>query len=240
MYTDDKDEKLNEVFGNYVGDGPSPQTGATGRAKAFMEKKAVRRTVAVPVAEPVAAGKGTRSGLPVSGKAKIAFLAAAFLLLLVALVFIFRPFSPAGPAPLSQPCYLLREQLTETDAEYERKDFLPFVEKDRVNVYREFSLKDDVSYHAGRNIVVYYVEYFSGTLPVRLYVEPEGTFLQGLEKYKSLPAFGRFGGTDFSAELGAGSSLVYFSRNGYGYNLEVFTSDRAAVETLLEDIGSRL
>ena len=167
------------------------------------------------------------------------FAIAAALLIGILLIWRFTAKPQEFPLRLS-PVSL--SALTEKESAYEEKEFLPFIEKDSVTVYKEYALKENAENYRAGDVVAYYLEYtFQNGIRGKLYVEAENVFLDNLASYKLFEIEQKterntyyIDDTDVNKKI----SYFYFSHGSYGYNLEVSTVEESEIKTILQNIDN--
>ena len=130
-----KDERLEALFSEYAQDEKMPPVNVMQAAKEYMNKERVTEQVAVPVT----AGENG-SDRPVNGSRnnKTLYIAAIGLFLVLAALICYFALKKldvlefhTSLSPVSS------EQITEVNADYSEKEFLPFVNSSAVTEYKE-------------------------------------------------------------------------------------------------------
>ena len=135
-----KDEQLNALFREYVEEEKSPPESVTLKAKQLMGKETERVEEVVPALAAEAEG-GTVGEKRRLINTKALYFAIAAVALLIGILLIWRFAAKPQEFPLRLSPVSL-SALTEKESAYEEKDFLPFIEKDSVTVYKEYALKE--------------------------------------------------------------------------------------------------
>lgn len=235
-----KDEQLNALFREYVEEEKSPPESVTLKAKQLMGKETERVEEVVPALAAEAEG-GTVGGKRrlINTKALYFAIAAAALLIGILLIWRFTAKPQEFPLRLS-PVSL--SALTEKESAYEEKEFLPFIEKDSVTIYKEYALKENAENYRAGDVVAYYLEYtFQNGIRGKLYVEAENVYLDNLASYKLFESEQKTERNTYyidDTDVNKKVSYFYFSYGSYGYNLEVSTVEESEIKTILQNIDN--
>ncbi len=231
-----KDEELNTLFRAFVAERQSPPPSVSQKAKLLMGGK-VAETAKEEIFSHAAGGEGVFRGR--TAKRQLGYsLAAALLALLSATLFLLYAIrqpslSLIGSTPLE------RSALTERTTEYSEKDFLPFIEKNSVTCYTEFSLKEDADRYHANDVVAYYLEYRTEGVSLFLYVESKGVYLTETNDYKQARALHKYDKISFRVDTDSKQTfaLCYFTHDRYGYNLGILSADKEKIEEILKTIN---
>lgn len=233
-----KDERLEALFSEYAQDEKMPPVNVMQAAKEYMNKERVTEQVAVPV---TVTADENGSDRPVNGSRnnKTLYIAAIGLfLVLAALICYFALKKPdrleflMGLSPVSS------EQITEVNADYSEKEFLPFVNSSAVTEYKEYVLNEAVGYHEKGDTAAYYISYNSSeNIEISVYVEAGGLYLTALDEYKQITTEKELDGIIFYFSQGKNNSLCYFNYNNFGYNIKIDTTDRSVANGILTFIS---
>jgi len=242
---EEKDEKLNALFKDYISKEDSPSEDTTKEAIEFMRS---RREEEVPVAA-MAASDG---GAPVikNGRKKyyIVAIAAGFLLLCGMFVFFMSQRGNAWDVSTALGLESVsKEQLDESisaisETSTSDDGFLNFVPFEAVKEYREYPLIEDVGDYGAGDCVIYYVEYSDGGLEVKLYAEAEGICWDELNFYKQCERAVVYSDVTFYYDIDEASatSYAYFRTDSFGYDIEISTADKAALQDFLTKIAKKI
>ena len=130
------------------------------------------------------------------------------------------------------------EQITEVNADYSEKEFLPFVNSSAVTEYKEYVLNEAVGYHEKGDTAAYYISYNSSeNIEISVYVEADGLYLTALDEYKQITTEKELDGIIFYFSQGKNNSLCYFNYNNFGYNIKIDTTDRSVANGILTFIS---
>lgn len=233
-----KDERLEALFSEYAQDEKMPPVNVMQAAKEYMNKERVTEQVVVPVT--VTAGENG-SDRPVNGSRnnKTLYIAAIGLFLVLAALICYFALKKLdvlefhmGLSPVSS------EQITEVNADYSEKEFLPFVNSSAVTEYKEYVLKEAVGYHEKGDTAAYYISYNSSeNIEISVYVEADGLYLTALDEYKQITTEKELDGIIFYFSQGKNNSLCYFNYNNFGYNIKIDTTDRSVANGILTFIS---
>lgn len=233
---DKKDEELSALFCAFVEEKQSPPPSITQKAKALMNGN-VAETAKEEILSQSTGGESVSRGNS-SNKKSSYYLAAAVLALLSAMLFLLYAIrqpslSLIGSTPLE------RSALTERTTEYSEKDFLPFIEKNSVTCYTEFSLKEDADRYHANDVVAYYLEYRTEGVSLFLYVESKGVYLTETNDYKQARALHKYDKISFRVDTDSKQTfaLCYFTHDRYGYNLGILSADKEKIEGILKTIN---
>ena len=233
-----KDERLDALFSEYAQNEKMPSVNVTQAAKEYMNKERGTEQVAVPVTVTASENGSDR---PVNGSRnnKALYIAAIGLfLVLAALICYFALKKPdrleflMGLSPVSS------EQITEVNADYSEKDFLPFVKSSAVTEYKEYILNEAVDYYEKGDTAAYYISYNSSeNIEISVYVEADGLYLTALDEYKQITTEKELDGIIFYFSQEKNNSLCYFNYNNFGYNIKIDTTDRSVANGVLTFIS---
>lgn len=233
-----KDERLEALFSEYAQDEKMPPVNVMQAAKEYMNKERVNEQVAVPVT--ITAGENG-SDRPVNGSRnnKKLYIAAIGLFLVLAALICYFALKKldvlefhAGLSPVSP------EQITEVNADYSEKEFLPFVNSSAVTEYKEYVLNEAVGYHEKGDTAAYYISYNSSeNIEISVYVEADGLYLAALDEYKQITTEKELDGIIFYFSQGKNNSLCYFNYNNFGYKIKIDTTDRSVANGILTFIS---
>lgn len=233
-----KDERLETLFSEYAQDEKMPPVNVMQSAKEYMSKERVTEQVAVPVT--VTAGENG-SDRPVNGSRnnKALYVAAIGLfLVLAALICYFAFKKPDGLEFLTGLSPVSSEQITEVNADYSEKEFLPFVNSSAVTEYKEYILNEAVGCYEKGDTAAYYISYNSSeNIEISVYVEADGLYLTTLDEYKQITTEKELDGIIFYFSQGKNNSLCYFNYNNFGYNIKIDTTDRSVANGILTFIS---
>ena len=233
-----KDERLEALFSEYAQDEKMPPVNVMQAAKGYMNKERVTEQVAVPVT--VTAGENG-SDRPVNGSRsnKAVFIAVIglFLAFVVWICCVVLK-KPGGFEFFSDLSPVSSEQITEVNADYSEKEFLPFVNSSAVTEYKEYVLNEAVGYHEKGDTAAYYISYNSSeNIEISVYVEADGLYLTALDEYKQITTEKELDGIIFYFSQGKNNSLCYFNYNNFGYNIKIDTTDRSVANGILTFIS---
>ena len=230
----DKDEKLSELFSAYTSEEKSPDISATNKAKEYMNKTRVAEKATVTAAE-TAGGSSVGSGAGVNNRKKtlITVAVAVFLIALAIVCYHVANGKSGGGANFSSSA-LKTVEITEDNvtsaANYEDKDFLPFIESKYVEGYDEYKLKKSAAGYEKGAVVVYYVkvditenEEIADT-EFEIFVELPRVKMKKLDEYKNAPKSTKIENITFYYGSEDGDAY-YFVYNDYGYNLKIINAD---------------
>lgn len=233
-----KDERLESLFSEYVQDEKMPPVNVTQAAKEYMNKERVTEQVAVPVT--VTAGEnGSDRPMDGSRSNKAVFIAVIglFLAFVVWICCVVLK-KPGGFEFFSDLSPVSSEQITEVNADYSEKEFLPFVNSSAVTEYKEYVLNEAVGYHEKGDTAAYYISYNSSeNIEISVYVEADGLYLTALDEYKQITTEKELDGIIFYFSQGKNNSLCYFNYNNFGYNIKIDTTDRSVANGILTFIS---
>lgn len=249
---DKKDEKLNNLFSDYVQEEQLPPESVTANAAEFMRTNAQKQksAVAVPIAETA---EGSERGGNAERKKYIIAIAAAFVVLVLCAVLIC--YAIANPKLDSEPFDLAtsvereqisEEQLQETSDEgtatSDERRIPAFVEQNSITEYKEYALTEAVGDYSTGEIVLRYLEFSVAEKQAKLYVESENIYFDELAFYKGYEADLTYSGINFlyGIDKEQAAAYVYFQVDSYGYNLELNTSDSDVLQSILADIAEKL
>ena len=233
-----KDERLEALFSEYAQDEKMPPVNVMQTAKGYMNKERVTEQVAVPVT--VTAGENG-SDRPVNGSRsnKAVFIAVIglFLAFVVWICCVVLK-KPGGFEFFSDLSPVSSEPITEVNADYSEKEFLPFVNSSAVTEYKEYVLNEAVGYHEKGDTAAYYISYNSSeNIEISVYVEADGLYLTALDEYKQITTEKELDGIIFYFSQGKNNSLCYFNYNNFGYNIKIDTTDRSVANGILTFIS---
>lgn len=248
-HKNNKDERLNELFAAYIEEGEAPPESVTLKAKEALEEKQ-RAAEKVPelAAETAGGAHSSRSFRSVPRTVYIA-IAAAVLIVAAVLIIILVPGGAAESflgVPGSTALFDVENEdlveLDETDASDTDaagfSDLFFFVEDGDAESYSEFALAAPVGGYGEGDVVLYRLECsVPPGVDAVVYVEAEGIQFDELVEYKDLPESRTVGGEDFRLGRNGGTTLVYFTLRGYGYNLSLATSAETQIAGVLEHIS---
>ena len=248
-----KDEALNELFSEYIGEQELPPEGVTFMAKEALKEEKARAAVTERQTVTAVQGGGTRISrrrLPVI----IACAAAALIVVAVALVLIlggngggsFSDVVSSGNGSISLMTLdefgLLDNEIT--GEQYELEDIgeiAPFVPEDGVEECDGYVLRADYRGYSAGDIVAYRMEcVLPPGVEAELYVEADGISCSELERFKSLPERRNVSGRVFYSDMDAGVTYLYFVGGGFGYNLRLFETDEEVVYGVLKSIAASI
>lgn len=234
-----KDKQLEALFSEYVQDEKMPPVNVTQSAKEYMNKQRVAEQIAVPVTV-TASESGSDSSLTDFRNNKATYIVViGLLLVLTALVFYFTLKKSDGLEFLTGLSPVSSEQITEVNADYSEKEFLPFVNSFAVTEYKEYVLNEAVGYYKKGGTVAYYISYNSSeNIGISVYVEADGLYLTDLNEYKQITTEKEINGIMFYFSQGKDNSLCYFNYNNFGYNIKIDTTDRSIVNGILTFVSS--
>lgn len=235
-----KDNRLDELFSEYVEDGQIPSESVTNKAKQYMAAQRAAQTAEVPVTVTANGGSQGGNGIKARQAALWAF-AAVLLVVAVALVCYFalrRSDSPdlvTGMAPLSS------QQLAEESSNFADEPFLVFVDKSSVKEYKTYTLTENVNTYCKRDVAVYYIKFQTAdNVDVTLHVEVGGMYWTALDEYKRLPDVKDIDGVKVYCNARKNDGMYYFGYNDFGYNLHVDTHGKAVADGVLTYIVDSL
>lgn len=229
-----KDQKLNAIFSQYIDEGKMPSKDVTSVAKDYLNQEYVVEESLVPVTE-ANNNHSIKNSLNGLKNNKLIYLA-AFIVFAVLIAFTSYYFTKkslngvqsAGLNPISI------SQLKESHPNYEKKDFLSFVEEKKVNNYIEYKLKEDSNSYKTDDTVAYFIDYnTSENLEVNLYVENNGIYIIDLAEYKKATSNKKINGITFFYNLVDDKCLYYFNHKNYGYNLTIDTTNETIIRNYL-------
>ena len=231
-----KDERLEALFSEYAQDEKMPPVNVMQAAKEYKER--VTEQVAVPVT--VTAGEnGSDRPMDGSRSNKAVFIAVIglFLAFVVWICCVVLK-KPGGFEFFSDLSPVSSEQITEVNADYSEKEFLPFVNSSAVTEYKEYVLNEAVGYHEKGDTAAYYISYNSSeNIEISVYVEADGLYLTALDEYKQITTEKELDGIIFYFSQGKNNSLCYFNYNNFGYNIKIDTTDRSVANGILTFIS---
>ena len=233
-----KDERLDALFSEYAQNEKMPSANVTQAAKEYMNKERVTEQVAVPVT--VTAGEnGSDRHVNGSRNNKALYVAAIGLfLVLAALICYFALKKPDGLEFLTGLSPVSSEQITEVNADYSEKEFLPFVNSSAVTEYKEYILNEAVGYYEKGDTAAYYISYNSSeNIEISVYVEADGLYLTTLDEYKQIKTKKELDGIIFYFSQEKNNSLCYFNYNNFGYNVKIDTTDKSVANGILTFIS---
>ena len=226
-----KDQRLDELFSEYVQSEQMPSENVTFAAKEYMQRNHVTEKAVVP-ANATADGNfaNNRSAQYTN---KMLYFAALFVIVLaVSLLCYF--LTKRNNEYLMSASQISTEQLTQTTPEYKQTSFLSFVDENSVTDYKEYRLKQEVKDYHKNDAVMYYVAFnTANNIAVRVYVEVKDIYCAELSNYKQSDTKQKMDGIVLYCTAQSDETLYYFNYNNFGYNITIGTSDRAIANGLL-------
>lgn len=242
-HKNEKDERLESLFSDYMSGKESPSINVTLKAKEYMRQQ--KSKVAVTERAAVTDTGDVFGSDAVPQNRRIAAYCGAFLFVIAILTAVIlignmnekKP--AAGDGFLQSVMAASGSELEVRTAEYSAKEFIPFVEKSSVSEYREYSEKRSTvseaqdSQESGK-AVAYYLEYTVDGVRTRLYVE-ESRVENSVSS--SVPSMNEDGIPQLVQKANAKDPSCYgFSRDGYIYYFEFETTDKKAINEILDKI----
>ena len=262
-----KDDALNELFGAYMEECPPPPQSVTCAAKAELGKRARAEAeekvpaVAATGASGASGGDGRRTGvrLPlVAACAAAVLVAAAVLIVLLVKEEAVFPAGTAGDEWGAGELYVVEmsqlemeysmadgaeddSAVTEGAAEWQLSAVAPFISKEDMYGYAEYSLSEDGGGFSEGDVVLCRIEC---TVPpgvaAVLYVEADGLSVKEFAERRSLGQERSCGGKTFTVGAEGGEAFICFTYGGYGYCVLLEGAGDEEAEEVLEGLAQKL
>jgi len=240
-----KDEKLNALFKDYLSEEEAPSKNVTQKAVEYMRTAEQEE---VPVS--VAATQNSTSSEGKGGRKRYYFIAAAGFLLLLCAALAYAFISKNNLSDFSSAESLTAvsdSQLSETEASIpqgatEWNGVLRFVPYEAVKEYKKYYLTENVADYSAGEPIIYYVEYSMDGQSIALYAEANGICLEELAFYKEYGQKTVYSGVTFWYGINdeTKTSYAYFKSDSFGYNLKLFSADKATLEKILSEIAKNI
>lgn len=240
----EKDERLESLFSDYMSGKESPSINVTLKAKEYMRQQ--KSKVAVTERAAVTDTGDVFGSESAPWNRRIAAYCGAFLLVIAVLtaVILIGSMNEKKPTPgdgfLQSVMAAGESELEVRPAEYSSKEFIPFVDGTSVSEYREYSEKGSISSgdreeNETAKAVAYYLEYTVDGVKTRLYVKEGGNSADS-----DSTSDAALNGGDIPQLVQKASkndpSCYGFSHGGYVYYFEFETTDKKAINEILDKI----